>query len=212
MSRRLIIGMLAVILAGAMLLTGQAGSQAQTPSPGTAVLVPPIPDPVAVSLDPKATAYLAMDFTPSGCNATRRPACIASLPAVNSGAAAARSAGVPVIYTYTTGNSVMPEITSSPADTMLQTSGADKFFKTNLDDMLKALGVTTLVLTGTASNGAVLYTAFQASSLGYTVVVAEDGISADTVAGSEQPRRVEPAKYAPPSQGSHTKPDGPHFL
>src|SRR6266568_7670300 len=73
-----------------------------------------------------------------------------------------------------------PEIETDPADLMLQTFGADKFFNTNLDDMLKGAGATTLVLVGTASNGAVLYTGYEATARGYTVVVAQDGISADT--------------------------------
>jgi len=60
------------------------------------------------------------------------------------------------------------------------TSSADKFFGTDLDSILKQHGITTVVVTGTSSNGAVLYTSFSAAERGYTVVVAEDGISADT--------------------------------
>ena len=54
---------------------------------------------------------------------------------------------------------------------------ADKFFSTNLDDLLKSKGIKTAVIVGSAAHGAVLYTSFGANERGYTVVVAEDGMS-----------------------------------
>jgi nicotinamidase-related amidase len=42
---------------------------------------------------------------------------------------------------------------------------------------LKKLGAKTLVIVGSASNGAVMYSSFHANVLGYTVAVAVDGIS-----------------------------------
>ena len=57
------------------------------------------------------------------------------------------------------------------------TSSSDKFFQTDLDGILKNAGVDTVIIVGTAANGAVLYTTFGATARGYTVVVAEDGIS-----------------------------------
>ena len=45
--------------------------------------------------------------------------------------------------------------------------------------MLKAKGVTTLIVSGTASNGAALYTAYEAVARGYTVAVPVDLISAN---------------------------------
>jgi nicotinamidase-related amidase len=59
------------------------------------------------------------------------------------------------------------------------TGRADKFINTTLDDILKAKGIKTAVIVGSASNGAVLYTSFGANIRGYTVVVAEDGMSTD---------------------------------
>jgi len=54
---------------------------------------------------------------------------------------------------------------------------SDKFINTDLDAILKKLNATTLVIVGTAANGAVLYSTFHANLLGYTVVVPVDGIS-----------------------------------
>jgi nicotinamidase-related amidase len=162
---------------GAQTATPQAAPQATAQPSATGL--PQIPDPVAVTLDASTTAFLALDFQQASCNASR-PTCVASLPTVASALAAARAANVSVFYSTTPGNTTLPEVAPMPSDTVVPTFGADKFFKTNLDDLLKAAGITTVVITGTASNSAVLYTALEAAVRGYTVVVAEDGISAST--------------------------------
>jgi len=59
-------------------------------------------------------------------------------------------------------------------------AAADKFFGTDLDEILTGLGAETLLVVGVAANGAPLYTTFGANLRGYTVAVAEDGISAAT--------------------------------
>jgi nicotinamidase-related amidase len=157
---------------------GARGAAAQTTAPQSGVAVPSIPDPVAVSLDPTTTAFLALDFQSSSCNPTSRPACITSLTPVAAGIAVARAAGVPIVYSNAgTAQDILEQIAPQPGDARVA-SGADKFFNTYLDDILKQGGVTTVVITGNASNGAVLYTAYGAVVRGYTVVIAEDGISA----------------------------------
>jgi nicotinamidase-related amidase len=92
----------------------------------------------------------------------------------------ARNANAPVICseTPTPGSTILAEVAPRPADPKV-TGRADKFYGTALDDILKSKGIKTLVVVGTAANGAVLYTAFGANIRGYTVVVAVDGISAD---------------------------------
>jgi len=86
-----------------------------------------------------------------------------------------------VVYSVGTGlaAAILDEVAPLP-DEPVVASGADKFFGTDLQDLLQARGITTLILVGTAANGAVLYTSFGASQRGYTVVVAEDGLSANT--------------------------------
>jgi len=71
----------------------------------------------------------------------------------------------------------MPQIAPAAGDVTIVPTNADKFNNPDFDAALKARKVATLVLVGTRSNGAVLYTAFEANVRGYTVVIAIDGIS-----------------------------------
>lgn len=157
-----------------------APATATTPSTTTtaSVSIPTIPAPVAVTLDPKTTAFLILDITSVIC--TPRKSCVASLPAISSLLKKARDAGVMVVYsdTPTAGSTILPQVAPQPNDPKV-TGRADKFFETNLDDILKSKGIKTTVMVGSASNGAVLYTAFGANLRGYTVVAAEDGMSTD---------------------------------
>jgi len=57
-------------------------------------------------------------------------------------------------------------------------SGVDKFYGTELENMLKERRVKTVILVGTSSNGAVLHTATGAAARGLDVVVPVDGMSA----------------------------------
>jgi nicotinamidase-related amidase len=61
----------------------------------------------------------------------------------------------------------------------------DKFLNTDLDATLKARGVKTVIVMGTAIHGAILQTASQAAMRGYQVVLPEDTVSGDD-AYSEQ--------------------------
>jgi Isochorismatase family len=138
--------------------------------------VPAIPDPVAVSLDPTTTAFLALDFLQSNCQP--RPPCVASLPAVGFGLEQARATNAMVVYSDTgPTQTILDAVAPNPGDPKVSSS-ADKFFNTDLDNILKNAGISTVVITGTSSNGAVLYTAYGAVERGYTVVIAVDGISA----------------------------------
>jgi Isochorismatase family len=57
------------------------------------VKTPPAPDLKSVTLDPKTTAIMVMDFVKQTCNSERRPRCVASIPKVEKLIAAARSQG-----------------------------------------------------------------------------------------------------------------------
>jgi nicotinamidase-related amidase len=138
-----------------------------------------VPRPVAVTVDPRTTAYLLLDLTSAVC--APHPSCISSLPAAAGLLAKARAAGATVIYSQTAaaGSEILPQVAPQPGDPVV-TARADKFFGTDLDQILSSRGIKTLVVVGTAANGAVLYTTFEANLRGYTVVVAEDGVSADS--------------------------------
>jgi nicotinamidase-related amidase len=57
-------------------------------------------------------------------------------------------------------------------------SGPDKFLRTDLEKILKDKGISTVIVVGTASNGAVLYTGSGAAFRGMNVIVPVDGLSA----------------------------------
>src|SRR5215472_4810821 len=57
-------------------------------------------------------------------------------------------------------------------------SGPDKFLNTDLAKILKDKGIQTVIVTGTASNGAVLFTGARAAFRGMNVIVPVDGMSA----------------------------------
>jgi nicotinamidase-related amidase len=145
------------------------------------VKVPPAPDLKTVKIDPKVTALLMLDFNKQTCNAERRPRCIASIPKVQKLLVEARAKGIPVIYSLSAGAAVadiakeLAPVTGEPA----VTSGPDKFFGTDLEKILKEKGIKAAIVVGTASHGAVLYTASGAALRGMQVIVPVDGMSAE---------------------------------
>lgn len=92
----------------------------------------------------------------------------------------ARTANVPVVYSIISNSTtadVMPDVAPLPDEPFVQ-SGPDKFLNTDLAKILKDKGIQTVIVTGTASNGAVLFTAAGAAFRGLNVIVPVDGMSA----------------------------------
>jgi nicotinamidase-related amidase len=101
------------------------------------------------------------------------------VPLIASLLANARAAGVYVVYSTPPGtSSVLPEVAPQAGDPVFAGHGQDRFFNTDLDSMLQAHGISTVVLVGWREDGSVLYTSVGATLRGYTVVVPEDGTSA----------------------------------
>lgn len=181
--RALIAGGVLVIAAASIAAVSGSAATAASSSPRQAPAASAdsakLPRPVAVTVDPSTTAYLVLDLTSVVC--APNPSCVASLPAAAALLAKARAAGATVVYseTPTAGSTILPQVAPQPGDPVV-TARADKFFGTDLDQILSSRGITTLVIVGTVVNGAVLYTTFEASLRGYTIVVAEDGVSADS--------------------------------
>ena len=145
------------------------------------VQAPKPPELKPVTMDPKTTALLVLDFVKQSCNNERRPRCVTSVPQVQSLLKLARSKGVAVVYSITTA--------ATPADTLqdvaplegepIVKASADKFFKTDLEKILNDKGIKTVVVVGTAAEGAVLNTASQAAFRGLQVIVPVDGMSSE---------------------------------
>ncbi len=145
------------------------------------VKVPPAPELKPVKIDPKVTALLMLDFNKQTCNAERRPRCVASIPKVEKLLKEARAKGVAVIYSLSAGAAVadISKELAPLAGEPVVSSGPDKFFGTDLEKILKEKGVKTVIAVGTASHGAVLYTASGAALRGMQVIVPVDGTSAE---------------------------------
>jgi nicotinamidase-related amidase len=149
------------------------------------VKVPPPPQLKPVVVDPKTDALLALDFNgadaaDSGpCNKTSKPRCIASLPRMRDLIDKARAKGMFVVFSLSTNGvptDIRQEIAPQPGEPVVKSS-ADKFLNTNLGELLANKGIKRVIVTGTASEGAVLDTATDAALHGMNVVVPVDGMS-----------------------------------
>jgi nicotinamidase-related amidase len=143
---------------------------------------PPPPELQKVTIDPKTTALLVLDIVKQTCNMERRPRCVASVPKIQSLLDQARLKGVAVIHSITTAATpadIAKEVAPREGEPIVQ-SGADKFFKTDLDKILTQKGVKTVIVVGTAAHGAVLYTASGAALRGLQVIVPVDGSTAES--------------------------------
>lgn len=114
---------------------------------------------------------------------------------------AARAAGVPVIFCNdahlrgidreltiwgdhaiagTEGAKVIPELNLSDKDYVVPKRRYSGFFQTDLDILLKELGIKTVVMTGLHAHMCVRHTSADAFSLGYDVVVAKEATDSFT--------------------------------
>jgi nicotinamidase-related amidase len=177
LARGMALGCLIVLLAAS-----DSFSQSQTiVDEWTTVQAPKPPELKPATMDPKTTALLVLDFVKQTCNAERRPRCLTSVPKVESLLNLARSKGVPVIHSITTAATpadIAKELAPRDGEPIVKTS-ADKFFKTDLEKILTEKGIKSVVVVGTAAQGAVLNTASQAAFRGLQVIVPVDGLSAE---------------------------------
>jgi len=145
------------------------------------VQAPKPPELKAVTLDPKTSALLVLDFVKQTCNSERRPRCLTSVPKVEALLKLARSKGVVVVYSITsaaTPADIAKELTPRDGEPIVK-APADKFFKTDLEKILNDKGIKTVVVVGTAAHGAVLNTASQAAFRGLQVIIPVDGMSSE---------------------------------
>jgi nicotinamidase-related amidase len=149
------------------------------------IKAPAAPELKPVKVDTATTALLLLDFNgaqdPSKgpCNATNKPRCLASLPKLQTLLERARAAKVYVVYSL--GGSGEPAdiataIAPVSGDPVVK-SGPDKFINTDLGKLLNDKGIKTVIVTGTAAEGAVLGTAEDAALHGMNIVLPVDGMS-----------------------------------
>jgi nicotinamidase-related amidase len=172
------LNLIAAAAAAAFVATFAPPAQADVVDEWASIKAPPAPTLKEVTVDPKTTALLMLDFMTQNCG--KRPRCLATIPGMKKLLDDARAHKVTVVYSIIS-NSTPADVIKDVAplaDEPHVLSGPDKFLRTDLEKILKDKGITTVIVAGTASNGAVLYTGSGAAFRGMNVIVPVDGLSA----------------------------------
>lgn len=143
------------------------------------ITIPVAPELKPVTLEVTSTAFLILDIQDPLCT-TQRVRCAASVPKIAGFLKLAREKGMMVAYSLTPvgkPEQILPVVAPWPGDPIVKSS-VDKFYNTDLEKVLKANGIKTVVIVGTAANGAVLHTAVGAAMRGMQVVIPVEGMSA----------------------------------
>ena len=152
------------------------------------VKAPPPPQLKAVRIDPASSALIVMDVSVRTCSQARRPRCTGTLPAIARLVREARASGVLVLYSlvgHDKRSDIPKAFAARASDTVITGAGPDKFVGSDLEAILKAKHIRTLIAVGTSAEGAVLNTASGAAFRGFRVVVPVDGMSSDTLYGEQ---------------------------
>jgi len=83
---------------------------------------------------------------------------------------------VHAIFDPRTAADILPGVAARPGEPIVS-SGPNKFLNTALETILKERGVKTVIVVGTAAEGAVLNTASEAALRGFRVIAPVDGAS-----------------------------------
>jgi len=146
---------------------------------------PKKPKPRPVEANKRTTAILVLDLS-ARCE-DPEVTCHALLTKVGGFLEKARAANVPIIFTVSASQRGTPmERVAQPlhrgeSEPVIYPDGFDKFNGGELHRILELRGIETLIITGSAANVAVLYTATAAArNHHYEVIVPVDGVNART--------------------------------
>lgn len=145
------------------------------------VKAPPPPALKTVTVNTKDTALLMLDFLHSNCNPEHGKRCMATFPIVKKLLDEARAHDMLVVYSAygkNTEKNVWAELAPKGHEPFV-VAFLDKFIGTDLNKILKDHGIKTVIVVGSAANGAAFGTASSAAQRGYSVIVPVDGISSD---------------------------------
>jgi nicotinamidase-related amidase len=174
---------LVLALCGGVVQAQQEG-RANRPAnnrPMMTLQMPALPEPARVTLDPKTTALLVLDYVEDICNSQQK--CKnGMLPAVTPFMERARKAGLTVAYGTRAQNMTkwLPQVAPQPGDIKVINTGQDRFFGTDLDKELKSKGIKNIIMVGWKISGSITYTAVGAMIRDYTVVIPMDTTAATT--------------------------------
>ena len=138
------------------------------------IQIPPPPTLKPVTVDPKSTALLLLDFMTENCG--QRPRCVAAIPTVKAFHDRARAASMLVEYTLPGGGKIIDEgIAPREGEVVDQKPGGpDKFLGNDLDQRLKSHGIKTVIVCGTSAQGVGIGTGAAAAQRGYYVIYPVD--------------------------------------
>jgi len=163
------------------LCDGVAQAQPAASKPMLTLQMPALPDPVGVTLNPATTALLVLDYVEDICHT--QPKCKSQmLPAMIPFMARVRKAGMTVAYGTREQNMSkwLPEVAPAPGDIKIVNTAQDRFYNTDLDNALKARGITTIIMVGWKVSGSLTYSSVGATLRDYTVVIPVDTTAAAT--------------------------------
>ncbi|MFW9904951.1 MAG: cysteine hydrolase family protein [Candidatus Thorarchaeota archaeon] len=144
------------------------------------ISIPTPPELKSVGVESKSAALLILDFQNLNCNQERRPRCVVTLPKVKSLLSMARKNGMLVAYALIRSSSVedIRDEVKPLGNEPIVKAGVDKFYKTDLENILATNAISEVIITGTSAHGAVLHTATGAAQRQLKVIVPVDLISA----------------------------------
>jgi isochorismate hydrolase len=143
--------------------------------------MPAMPDPARITLNSTTTVLMVLDYVEDIC--ATQPKCKSQmLPAMIPFMERVRKAGLVVAYGTRAQNMShwLKEVAPAEGDIKIVNTAQDRFFNTDLDKLLKAKGVTTMIMVGWKISGSVTYTSVGAMIRDYTVVIPVDTTAAAT--------------------------------
>lgn len=170
-----------VALAATAILAAVPARAANIIDEWSSVKAPAAPALKSVTVDPKDTALLMLDFLHANCNPEHGKRCVASLPIAKKLLGEARAHQMLVVYSAfgkNTEKNIWADVAPTGGEPFVVTF-LDKFIGTDLNKILKDKGIKTVIVVGSAANGAAFGTASGAAQRGYSVIVPVDGISSD---------------------------------
>ena len=143
------------------------------------------PEAKPLTLDSKTTAILVLDLN-ARCDDPKQVCSKITTP-LGEFLEKARAAGVPIVYTVSAavkgkplGELAIP-LKKKEGELVIYPDAFDKFVGGELQTWLKDKGAKTLIITGSSTNAAVLYTATTAARMHrYSIVIPMDGVNAST--------------------------------
>ncbi len=144
------------------------------------------PEAKPVTLDSKSTAILVLDLN-ARCDDPKQVCAKITTP-LGDFLDKARAAGVPIIYSVSAaakgkplGELALP-LRRKEGERVIYPDAFDKFVGGELLAFLKEKGAKTLIVTGSSTNAAVLYTATTAARMyRYNIVIPMDGVNASSL-------------------------------